>query len=142
VPRDDRAVAHLLVGVQPGLARLELHEVEQLRLPVEHEVVHPQQHRGALLDRDAGPPALRPPGGVDRHTDVARARQGQHRERRTGHRCVGHLLAAVPRRHHPGGERSHPGRVDGIRRAGIGLGVRDDFGHDRRLTTASSDVSM
>ena len=65
VARHDRAVGHLLVGVRAGLARLELHEVEQLALPVEHEVVHPQQHRGALLDRGGGPASLGAAGGVD-----------------------------------------------------------------------------
>ena len=58
VARHDRAVGDLLVRVRAGLARLELHEVEQLALPVEHQVVHAQQHRGALLDRGR-PPRLR-----------------------------------------------------------------------------------
>ena len=135
VPRHDGAVGHLLVGVRAGLARLELHEVEQLGLPVEHEVVHPQQHRGALLDRGRGPPALGAAGRVDRDVDVTGRRQRQHREGRPRHRGAGQLLAAVARGHDPGRERPDPGRVHGVRCVRIGLGVSDDFGHYRRVTT-------
>ena len=98
--------------------------------------MHAQQHRGALLDRRGAQPSLGRAGEVDRDPDVAGRRQREHREGRPGHRRAGDLLAAVTGRHDPGGERSDPGRVHGIRCEGIGLGVRDDFGHYRRVTTS------
>ena len=137
VPRDDGAVADLLERVPAGLARLELDEVEQLGLPVEHEVVHPQEHRGTLRHGCRRPVALGDPGGVDGDPHVAGARHREHGERRPGHRAAGHDVGVVARGHDPGDERSDACRVHGVRGGGIGLGVGDDFGHYRRVTTGS-----
>ncbi len=71
VPGDHRDVTDLLEGVGTGLARLELDEVEQLGLPVEDEVVDPQEHRGALRHGGHGPRPLGDPGGRHRLGHVA-----------------------------------------------------------------------
>jgi hypothetical protein len=49
---------HLLVGVQPGLAGLQLDQVEHLGLAGEHQVVEAEEDGGALPDRGLGPDGL------------------------------------------------------------------------------------
>lgn len=45
VPRHQGDVGDLLERLQPGLARLQLHEVQQLHLPVQDEVMDPHDDR-------------------------------------------------------------------------------------------------
>ena len=45
-------------------------QVDDLVLAVEHQVVQPQQGRGALVERGARPGRLRPPGPAERLGDV------------------------------------------------------------------------
>ncbi len=51
----DRHIDDFLEGVPPRLARLQLHEVEDLVAPVEHAVVEAQQHLASLGDRQLPP---------------------------------------------------------------------------------------
>src|SRR5665647_2244069 len=53
VTAHDRGVRDLLEAVRPSLAGLELDEVEQLHLPLEHKVVEPQEDPGSLRHRRA-----------------------------------------------------------------------------------------
>ena len=58
-----RDVERLVEGVLAGLAGLPHDQVDDLVLAVEHQVVQPQQHRRALVERASGP---RPPGRAGR----------------------------------------------------------------------------
>ena len=70
VPGGDRLVHDLLERPDAGLAVLGLDEVEQLVLPVEHEVVVAQQHGGAVAHRGSGPRLLDLAGARHRGDDV------------------------------------------------------------------------
>lgn len=54
----DRDGLHLLVGVQPSLAGLQLDQVEHLGLPGQHQVVEAQQDGGPAACGDGGPGGL------------------------------------------------------------------------------------
>ena len=133
----DRAVGDLLEGVAAGLARLELDEVEQLGLVVEHEVVQAQQDLGALTQGGRDPAALGSPGQGDRLHDVARARHGQRRQRCSRERGRRAHVWLVARGDDPGGEGSRPRRIHGIRGGGVELRISDDIGHYRRVANAA-----
>ena len=74
-------IRDLFEGLAPCLAGLELHQVEQLRLPVEDEVVVAQQDPLAQLEGVRAQLALGRPGRVDGHHDVLGCRQRQGRQR-------------------------------------------------------------
>lgn len=68
---------HLLVGVQAGLAGLQLDEVEDLGLAAEDEVVEAQQDGGPLPYGDGGPGGLGGAGPVEGGGDVLGGGLGQ-----------------------------------------------------------------
>ena len=71
VPGGERDVQRLLERVLARLARLQADQVEDLRLPVEHQVVQPQQRRSSGVDRGPGPLVLRRASPPERLVDVA-----------------------------------------------------------------------
>ena len=83
VPRLDGDVEHLLEGVDPRLAALELQDVEDLLRVGEHQVVVAQQDRGALLHRATRPRLLRLAGRRARRRDVVGAAPRHLRQRRS-----------------------------------------------------------
>lgn len=78
---------HLLVGVQPGLAGLQLDEVEDLRLTLQDQVVEAEQDGGALPYRRLLPHRLGPAGRLEGLLHVRGRGLGQ----------VGQLLAGERR---------------------------------------------
>lgn len=68
---------HLLVGVQPGLAGLQLDEVEDLRLPLEHEVVEAEQDGRPGADGGRGPGRLGGTGPLEGRRHVLGGGLGQ-----------------------------------------------------------------
>ena len=118
----ERDVRELQEGVLAGLAGLDADQVADLLLPVEHQVVEPQQRGGALGQRGARPGLLRPPGPRDGLPDVGLARL----------RDVGDRLPVERRLHRcglAGGGQDPPGEVlrvvglQGVRRPRVVLGV-------------------
>src|SRR4051812_43830452 len=81
VARDQRHVHDLLEAVAPGLARLELDDVQDLLAPVEHEIVEAQQDARALGIRRRAPRTLRLAPPLDRGGDVAGGAARHRRER-------------------------------------------------------------
>ena len=79
---------HLLVGVQARLAGLQLDEVEDLGLALQHEVVEAQQYGGPLPHRHLGPHALRGTGRPERPRHVLGRGLGQVGELLPGERRV------------------------------------------------------
>ena len=59
VVRDDGRVGHLLEGVLAGLAAFELHQIENLVLAVEQEVMEADEDLGPLGEAAVGPRLLR-----------------------------------------------------------------------------------
>lgn len=109
VPGGDGDGLDLLVGVQTGLAGLQLDEVEDLGLAREDQVVEAQQDGGALPYRHPCPHGLGGAGPLEGRGHVLGCRLGQ----------VGQLLA---------GER---GVVGGAAGAGHALGeLGDQLGRD------------
>ena len=144
VARRHRDVRDLLEGVLAGLARLPLDQVEDLVLPVEHQVVEVEQDLPAQLERDAGPGLLRAAGGVDRVGHVVGRRERQRGDRLPGERRVGRVARAGARAH-PGRQAVGPG--PGRRRTSLGgraPGRRVRPGRDRgasyteRMTTCGA----
>ena len=78
----------------PGLAVLELDEVEDLLLSLEHEVVEAEQDSGSLRDRTCGPGLLDTSGALGRGRDVGGRAVRDLPEHAAGHR-VGDVLAGV-----------------------------------------------
>lgn len=68
---------HLLVGVQPGLAGLQLDEVEDLGLALKDQVVEAEQDGGPGPDRCRGPGGLGGAGAVEGGGDVLGGGLGQ-----------------------------------------------------------------
>lgn len=103
----------LLVGVQPGLAGLQLDQVQHLGLSAQHQVVEAQQHGGALPDRHPRPHGLGGAGRLERLRHVLGRRLGQVGQLLAGERRVvggtagtRHALGELGdqfRRHHVGG---------------------------------------
>jgi hypothetical protein len=89
VPREQRDVGNLLERVLARLAGLPLDQVEALRLPIEQQVVEPQQHARPLPDGASRPHALRRPRGGERLGDISRRGQREVGERLAGERSVG-----------------------------------------------------
>ena len=103
VARDQGDVGDLLEGLQAGLARLQLHEVQELDLPVQDKVVDAQDDRGPLRDRQPRPGPLGAARVVDGHLHVGPGRQrqlvqdgsgqrgdaGSHLGSRPGHQTTG-----------------------------------------------------
>ena len=88
VPGGERDVDQLLERVPARLAGLELHQVEHLGLPVEQQVVQPQEHRRPFRQRHPGPALLGLAGHGVGTVDVGRRRHRQLGERLTGERRV------------------------------------------------------
>jgi hypothetical protein len=86
VPCRDRHVGDLLEGVLAGLAGLPLDQVEELFLPVEHEIVVAQQNLGPLARAGGRPGALRAAGALECGRDVVGRRHGHRGERLSGER--------------------------------------------------------
>ena len=127
VPGGDRLVHDLLERPHPGLAVLGLDEVEQLALPVQHQVVVAEQDRGPLPHRALGPGALRLAGDGEGGGDVLGGADGHLAQHLAGER--GEDLVPLPAagRGHPGGQPIglgpiRPQRRDG--RRGVGGGRR------------------
>lgn len=70
VPGGDHDGLDLFVRVQPGLARLQLDEVQHLGLAGEHKVVEAQQDGGPLPDRGGTPGDLGGAGPLEGLLDV------------------------------------------------------------------------
>ena len=132
VPAHHRRVGHLLERVHPGLAGLELDQVEQLVLPLQHQVVEAQHDPLAVLDRQPGPGPLRGTGARVGDPDVVGGGQRQRRQRRPGHGGVGQQGCRAGGAHDPLGQPADQPRVDGVRRGGVGLGVGDRLGGHAR----------
>ena len=75
VPGVDADVEHFLIGITPGLTRLQLDEVEDLIAPREDEVVEAEQDRTTSRDGDRGPRHLRRAGTLRCNFDVALRRE-------------------------------------------------------------------
>lgn len=88
VPGGDGDRLHLLVGVQPGLAGLQLDEVEDLRLPLEHEVVEAEEDGGPGPDGGGGPGGLGGAGPLEGGRDVLGRGLGQVGQLLPGERGV------------------------------------------------------
>ena len=86
VARGEREVGDLEVGVLAGLARLPHDEVDELLLPVEEQVVQPQERRRPVVDGGGRPRRLRPARAGERLGHVGRARLRDVRERRAADR--------------------------------------------------------
>ena len=126
-------VENLLEGLDAGLARVELDEVEHLALVLEHEVVQALQELHALLDGRGGPRGLSRTRRLVRALDVGDARLGQRRDNLTGERrraltlgrvggssdAVAHALRHVLRS-------ADGGRRGGLRSHGSTLGRATD----------------
>ncbi len=105
----------LLVRVQPGLAGLQLDQVQHLGLTAEHQVVEAQQHGGTLPDRCPRPHGLGGAGRVERLRHVLGRRLGQVGQLRAGERRVARGAA---------GTGDAPGELgDQFRRDHVGSGA-------------------
>ncbi len=117
VPGGDGDGLDLLVGVQAGLAGLQLDEVEDLGLACEDQVVEAEQDGGALPYRSAGPDGLRGAGPLEGAGHVLGRRLGQ----------VGQLLAGeggvVGGAAGPGHALGEPGDQLGRDHVGSGAGA-------------------
>src|SRR3954469_13710573 len=132
VAADDRDVEDLLEAVPPGLARLELEEVEDLVLALEHQVVEAMEDRLALGVRGPLPAFVDLAGAPDRRDDVVGGalRDGAEQLAREGLVDLDALALAAgmdaPR------ERLDLGGADargGNRGGGGGVGTRSGGGH-------------
>ena len=70
LPRGQRHVRQFLERADPRLAGLGLHEVEDLRLPLQQQVVVAEKHRPALPQATARPGLLGDAGPPNRFEDV------------------------------------------------------------------------
>ena len=122
VARGQRDVPRLVEGVLAGLAGLPHDEVEDLGLPVEHQVVQAQQHGGPVGQRSACPRLL----GASR-TGVGLGHVGRRRLRHVRHRLAvdrrEDLLGPSRRRDDPPRQGRDVVGLQGVRRAGIVLRV-------------------
>lgn len=125
---------HLLVGVQAGLAGLQLDEVEDLGLAFEHQVVEAEQDGGPLPYGDLCPDRLGLPGRLERLLHVLGRGFGQVGQLLAGERRVvrgtagaGHALGELGDQlggdHVGGGTGALRGGGEGVR-AGLGRGLR------------------
>ncbi|OPZ56304.1 MAG: hypothetical protein BWY91_00449 [bacterium ADurb.BinA028] len=131
VPRHEGDVGDLLEGLQPSLPGLQLHEVEQLHLTIQHEVVDPHDDASAVLDRQSRPRPLRTARMVDGHLDVGPRRARQLIESLPGHRGHHGAQLGATAGDQPPSERGHERCRDGIRlgyAARLGGGGRDGLG--------------
>ena len=88
VPGGDGDGLHLLVGVQPGLAGLQLDEVEDLGLALQHQVVEAEQHGGPLAGPGSAPRRLGGAGALEGGRDVLGGGLGQVGQLLPGERGV------------------------------------------------------
>ena len=126
IARVDGDVEDLFDRVASRLATLDLHEVEQFLLAIEHQVVVAEEDRPAILERSLGPRRLCDPGACGSHRYIiggaGRCRaEGFPGERRTHDRS---FPSAAGLRHkfiQPGNQRCDPaaqaGHVAGSRRS-------------------------
>ncbi len=107
---DQRRRADLVEGVDPGLARLHLHQVKALVLVGEDEFVQAQQHLLSLGDRAPGPRLLRPAGPAEHRPGVLVGALGDHGAGQPGERRRHGRRAGVRAGGHPGEQGLGPGR--------------------------------
>ena len=84
--RRERDVGDLVERVRPGLAGLQLDEVEQLLAPLEHQVVQAEQRAPAFAQGCLRPGELGRTGGIEGGLDVVDARLRDLGDRLAGER--------------------------------------------------------
>ena len=122
VARGEGEVGDLEVGVLAGLARLPDHEVDELDLAVEQQVVEAQQRGGAVVDRRRGPGHLRLAGAGEGRGHVGRARLRDVRQRRAADRGE-HGVRLAGRARDPAGQAGDVRPVERVGRGAVVLGV-------------------
>ena len=132
-------VDDLLEGLLAHLAGLDLHEVEQLDLALEDEVVEAQEDPLALLEGGRGPADLSGPRGGDGPVDVRRGRERQRRDRPAGQRRGPGEGLGRRRGHDTAGQPARPARIDRVGGGGVQLRVSDRLrGHYPTVIPASA----
>ncbi len=146
VPGGDRDGLDLLVGVEAGLAGLQLDQVEHLGLALEHQVVEAEQDGRALPHRGAGPGDLGGAGALERGDHVLGGGLGQVGQLLAGERRVvgraprpddvtRELGDQLGRDHVGGGSRACGGRGGRVGSEGRCGGLRVRHARERRPTS-------